>query len=188
LHPNSREYKIETQKQLAKEPDELNVLANYEMADIGSRIGAVFIDAFCIMIILAITITPIALIISQTASTGNIEEMTDETGAVLGIALVLAYVFGPTIAVWIYQSVFDGSRWQGTPGKRLLGFRVIKYNGENVSFKRAMFRNFMRAIPGLLLIGFVMALIDGRRQTLHDMVAKTFVVKRKRFFDSNQDL
>ena len=90
----------------------------------------------------------------------------------------LGLVFG-----WgtIYFSVF-GAWWNGqTPGKRLLGIRVIRLTGRPMtgwtSFQRA---GGYAAGFATGLLGFARILWDRNRQALHDRMVSTVVVRERR--------
>jgi len=64
-----------------------------------------------------------------------------------------------------------------TPGKAILGLKVVKRNGEKVSFFRALLRFFsywISAIP--LFLGYFWILWDPKRQAWHDKIAGTQVL------------
>ena len=64
-----------------------------------------------------------------------------------------------------------------TPGKLLLGLRVISRNGRPITFWQALRRYvgyFLSAIA--IYIGYLWILIDNRRQGWHDKLAGTYVV------------
>jgi uncharacterized RDD family membrane protein YckC len=64
-----------------------------------------------------------------------------------------------------------------TPGKILLGVRVVSQNGGRISFLQAMVRYLGYLLSALaLFLGFGWILIDNRRQGWHDKLARTFVV------------
>jgi hypothetical protein len=68
--------------------------------------------------------------------------------------------------------------WRGqTPGKRLLGMRVIRLNGKPISWWTA-FERFggYTASVATGLLGFAQILWDRNRQGLHDKVAETVVI------------
>lgn len=71
-----------------------------------------------------------------------------------------------------------------TPGKFMLGLRVVKKNGKRVSWLDALLRNvFGYTISGLFLLGYLWAAFDRERQTWHDKMAGTVVVdERKRVY------
>jgi uncharacterized RDD family membrane protein YckC len=68
--------------------------------------------------------------------------------------------------------------WDGrTPGKSLLGIRVVRLNGEPLSLWFA-FERFGGYAAGIAtgLLGFVQLYWDPNRQAIHDRVARTVVV------------
>jgi uncharacterized RDD family membrane protein YckC len=84
--------------------------------------------------------------------------------------------------VWLGLSVlwqFAGNLAGGTPGKRLLGLRVVDASGESPGVARS----FVRAVSWLVLstpfanFGFWLALFQPRTRTLHDLAAGTYVVE-----------
>jgi|GEM_PF-2983101 len=77
----------------------------------------------------------------------------------------------------LYSIVMEGSRFQGTVGKRLMKLRVTDAKGGKISYDQAVFRNASKIVSGyLFLIGFLMVLWTERRQGLHDKLAKTVIV------------
>ncbi len=70
----------------------------------------------------------------------------------------------------------------GTPGKRLLGMRIVAADdGGAPGFKRALIRNLMQivdALPVLYLVGILTIATSERKQRLGDRVAGTYVVKK----------
>lgn len=67
-----------------------------------------------------------------------------------------------------------------TPGKRLLGLRVIDRWGQAPSAGRSLVRaGLALGSAAFALTGFFLVLFDRRRQALHDKLAGTFVVLRR---------
>ena len=95
-------------------------------------------------------------------------------------SLFLIFIYSAlTIALWsLYFIVFIGKCGQ-TPGKKILGLRVQKFNGQSVDYKSAG----IRALIGYTLswltfgLGFIWALFDKNNQCLHDKIADTLVIK-----------
>ena len=89
-----------------------------------------------------------------------------------GLVAVLGFLLMP-----LYGAVMESTRWQGTVGKRVLGIKVTDLDGKRISFWRSLGRNLGKA-PSflLLLIGFVMAGLTEKKQTLHDKMAGCLVV------------
>ncbi len=74
--------------------------------------------------------------------------------------------------------------WRGqTPGKRLLGLRVMDAQGLRLQFNQVLLRNLMRVVdmmPATYLVGGVACQLSPRGQRLGDLVANTVVVRTVR--------
>jgi len=65
-----------------------------------------------------------------------------------------------------------------TPGKMMMGLRVVTANLEELSLFQALFRTLSYFLSGFPLgIGFLMALLDQDKRALHDFIAGTRVVR-----------
>lgn len=83
------------------------------------------------------------------------------------------------IATWLYFALMEASPAQGTLGKRALGLKVTDEAGRRIGFGRATGRYAAKFLSGILFnIGYIMAAFTERKQGLHDMIAKTLVVRR----------
>lgn len=101
-------------------------------------------------------------------------------GLIYLILLVLPFVnnFLYALIALIYHVVFETSSMRGTPGKYWLKISVVNENGDNLTVKQALVRHFAAYISGMFLgLGYVISLFNDRKQTFHDMVAKTAVIK-----------
>lgn len=79
---------------------------------------------------------------------------------------------------WLYFALQESSAAQATVGKRAVGLKVTSVDGQRISFGQATGRYFGHIVSSLiLLIGYFMMLWDERKQTLHDKMAGTLVVK-----------
>lgn len=75
-----------------------------------------------------------------------------------------------------YFTWFNGTTGQ-TPGKRLMGLRVVRDTGEAISFGTAFLRWVGYLISFLpLCMGFLWAGVDRRKQAWHDKIAGTVVI------------
>lgn len=83
-------------------------------------------------------------------------------------------------AMWLYFAVSESSPLQSTLSGRMLGLRVTDLQGEPISFNRATVRHFAMYLSAVtpFAIGYLMAFWTKRRQTLHDYVSSTLVVKK----------
>jgi uncharacterized RDD family membrane protein YckC len=82
------------------------------------------------------------------------------------------------IISWIYFAAMESSNWQATFGKRALGLKVTSYDFKKISFGHSSVRFFSKIISILILfIGYIMIAFTEKKQGLHDMLAKTLVIK-----------
>jgi len=83
-------------------------------------------------------------------------------------------------AMWLYFAGFESSPLQSTLSGRVLGLRVTDLAGEPISFNRATVRHFAMYLSAVtpFAIGYFMAFWTKRRQTLHDYVSSTLVLRK----------
>jgi uncharacterized RDD family membrane protein YckC len=99
------------------------------------------------------------------------------------VGVVLGVVTRSPIAVsivfaFLYEPLFLSSVLQGTPGKALLGLRITDLHGNRITFKKAIIRYLMKLVSGFaLFIGYLIQPFTEKKQTLHDIVAETLVVR-----------
>jgi len=80
---------------------------------------------------------------------------------------------------WLYYTVAESSKDQGTPGKVLLGLKVTDEAGRRISFGKANARYWSKILSGVLLyIGYFMIGFTKRKQGLHDVIAHTLVLRK----------
>jgi uncharacterized RDD family membrane protein YckC len=81
---------------------------------------------------------------------------------------------------WLYPVIFEAGKRGATPGKRLLGLRVVQASGAPVTAGQAVVRNFLRFIDGMPLFtyacGMTSCLASKRFQRLGDLAAGTLVI------------
>ena len=95
-------------------------------------------------------------------------------------------VFGAWLLFWLvttlmeflYFSLFESSRRRATLGRMALGIQVTDVHGNRIGLGRAFLRRLARILSVLTFgIGFLVSLFSRRRQTLHDLLAGTLVVR-----------
>ncbi len=93
---------------------------------------------------------------------------------VFGLGLALASV----LAKWAYFVLFTGLKGQ-TPGKMVVGLRVVDDRGNVPGIARAIMREVVgKFISGLVLnLGYLWVIWDGQKQGWHDKIADTYVVR-----------
>lgn len=75
-----------------------------------------------------------------------------------------------------YNILFVG-RFGATPGKMLLGLKIVTAEGNRVSYARALGRYLAEFLSGVIfLLGYVMAAFDRQKRALHDHLASTRVI------------
>jgi uncharacterized RDD family membrane protein YckC len=138
---------------------------HYRVAGLGSRFLAWLVD----LVVLALLLVVGACLASPLEA--------GRRGA--GGAFMAFWIFG---LQWGYFLLFEWL-WNGqTPGKRVLGIRVIDWRGTRVTFLQSAIRNFLRAGDGLPIpfffygLGFAVAACNREQRRLGDLLAGTLVV------------
>ena len=86
----------------------------------------------------------------------------------------------------LYSSLFESSKYQSTLGKREFRCIVTDLEGNRINFKTGVFRAILKVVSiGFFAIGIIMMYRSDKCQGLHDVWAKTIVI-RNRKFGSNQ--
>jgi uncharacterized RDD family membrane protein YckC len=131
---------------------------------------AMYAMIFLMVIVLGFGIGGIATMF-ESSTRGGVPE-----GPLLWVFVIGFYVL-PILMQGAYHILFTGSAWQATPGKRVLGIKVVDSEGARITLARSTGRWFAAALSYLTFyIGFLMAAFTDRKLALHDMVASTRVV------------
>ncbi|HEX7801523.1 MAG TPA: RDD family protein [Pseudoxanthomonas sp.] len=125
-----------------------------------------------------------SLIVGLLASLGG-----EALGTILGdlagggkTAIALTVTLLSLLLQTLYYAFFHASFNAATPGKMLIGIKVVRSDGQNMSFLRAVARYFATIPSALILcIGYLMAAFTARKQALHDMICDTVVVDKWAF-------
>jgi uncharacterized RDD family membrane protein YckC len=92
--------------------------------------------------------------------------------------VALTFISVKLFVAYPYFALMESSHWQGTPGKLALGIRVTDLSGNRISFGKATGRYFLKSIStGMLMLGYVIS-FSNLRQTWHDYIAKTLVLRK----------
>lgn len=74
-----------------------------------------------------------------------------------------------------------------TPGKMVMGIKVISTDGQPVSWGKAILRYIGYIISSLILsLGFIWIAFDAKRQGWHDKIAGTYVVGKETYFSGTE--
>lgn len=89
-----------------------------------------------------------------------------------------AYVLITLPLNWLYFALMESGEGQATLGKKALGLKVTAIDGGRISFGQATGRYFGKIISTMILfIGYLLMIWDDKKQTLHDKMAGTLVVR-----------
>lgn len=146
---------------------------NSQYASFFSRVVAYFIDLFVVSAIL--TLLTYIGVLSFFGINYDISQLSDVSYSMnnnRGYMLI-------TILIGIaYYATLQSSKWQATIGKRLMKIKVTTLDGRRIGFLRAVVRYLvMFGLSNILFIGYLLALFTKRKQALHDLIARTLVVK-----------
>ena len=146
-----------------------------EIAGAGSRFAAALIDALLIGLIYLTLLLGISLIARA--------DVSGLSGLVKGIL-----IGGVPLCLALYHFLFHAV-WRGqTPGKNLLGVRVVSADGYPATLGQNLLRSAIWPVDVLLPLpfpfglplGFLLIAVTERRQRIGDIVAGTLVVREPR--------
>lgn len=132
-------------------------------ANLIKRVSAVLIDS-----LILISISLGALVISVSVSQNPIET------TLLSISFLLFTGIFYTLAQSYLTAELGGSI-----GKLVMGIKVVRGNGRNLTFKRAIFRVTIgqQLASSLLMLGYFWIFMDEKRRGWHDLAAQSEVVE-----------
>ena len=135
-------------------------------ASFGARVGAAVLDA---------VILQVASVFVESMFLGMLLSSLNATTllATMMGTVVLNGAFAVFYCVWL-----ESSAWQATPGKRIMGLKVVDLEGRRIGFGRSSWRNMAKTLSVLTLgMGYLMPLWSMRKQTLHDKAASCLVIR-----------
>jgi len=100
----------------------------------------------------------------------------------LSTTTILAATIGPLVIsgslAFVYSVWMESSTWQATPGKMMLGIKVVDLDGQRIGLGQSSWRNLAKGLSMLSLgFGYLMPLWTARRQAMHDCTTKCLVVR-----------
>lgn len=139
------------------------------LAGLGSRLAAAVIDLGIQVVLLVALALAIGIPLFATGSAGR-----------LGSYALLAYVVGAFLMLSGYHVLFETLAAGRTPGKRMVGIRVVRATGAPITFRASAVRNLVRLVDQDLtsgVVGIVSILATRRAQRIGDLAAGTIVVR-----------
>lgn len=95
-----------------------------------------------------------------------------------GLARLVATQMLVTLLPFVYFALFESSRWQGSPGKRAFGVRIVDLEGRRIGFGRSVMRQLMKVCEvGATGLGYALAAFNGTGQAFHDILVGTRCVR-----------
>jgi uncharacterized RDD family membrane protein YckC len=155
-----------------------SIAFRYELAGLGSRCLAVCVDLFIQIGMLLLIFWGIYYAAMRVGPSHLKTAAADEN---LGRSIAIAFLIFIIFTVFYgYHIVFEAF-WNGqTPGKKLLGIRVVRDGGYPLDFGGAFLRNLIRIVEelfGFYLIAAISALLSPENKRLGDYAAGTIVVR-----------
>lgn len=136
------------------------------------RSAAYIIDGVILAIIIVTLASPFLLV-------SVLAENVEQTSWIIGLVILVNLAIGLIVlgVVFCYTVVFEG-RWGQTPGKYLLGLKVLKVDGMPIGYKEALLRNIPKFFGNFIFIdALIMVIFFGKeKQRAFDKVAETIVV------------
>lgn len=124
-------------------------------------------------------LVPISLLFTMSAARSGGAVDVDQIERWLSGGAFDIYLNGTIALIVPYYVVMTSSSRQGTLGKIAVGLKVTDLARERVSLSRALGRLLMQQLSLILVgIGFLIQPFTQKRQALHDILARTLVVKR----------
>jgi uncharacterized RDD family membrane protein YckC len=138
------------------------------------RFVAYVLDAVILSIVFSIISVPLMLLLGGGAAISDPSALTGMALGVLGLYFLVSFV----LTFW-YQAYFVSKRG-GTPGKLILGLKVIHPDGSLLSMGQAFGRSLAYLVSAIIMyIGFIMIGFDPEKRGLHDRICETRVIYAK---------
>jgi uncharacterized RDD family membrane protein YckC len=141
-------------------------------ASIWRRFCAGVFDALLASLILLPATVLLVWVMEAYHSEIGLSEVKSQTA--MGTSAVLLWI----VCFGLYCASAESSVHQATPGKRLLKLKVVSTSHGRLTFPQATWRFYAKFLSTfVLLVGFAIAIFHSRKQTLHDMISGTLVVR-----------
>ena len=143
------------------------------LAGLGSRAMAYLVDLFLVGGVALVAYFLVTLIIP------------DPVNAVLGLSTLARSLGIGALGVflWVYWTAFEVA-WNGqSPGKRLVGIRVVQADGAPTTVFTSAVRNLVRLVdflPACYPVGVISMLVDRKHRRLGDLLAGTVLVREQK--------
>lgn len=149
----------------------------YELAGLGSRCLAIFVDGLIQTVATVLLFVLFSVAADRAGQLANALRLDGKQFEALVVAFAILVLFW----IWFGYFIVFEARWHGqTPGKRLLGIRVVRDGGYPLDFMGSLLRNMIRIIEsvfGFYLMSAISAVLSSQNKRLGDYAAGTIVVR-----------
>lgn len=137
-----------------------------QLASIGLRCSAFLLDYILTLLVPSLTVL-VAVYFKRRWNAPGFANVVLIVGYLLTFALILFN--------WVYLSERDGQSF----GKRFIGIRIVREDGQRITFRTAIFRHLIGYPLSIFpfALGICWALLGKKQQAWHDKLAGTLVVK-----------
>jgi len=134
------------------------------------RLLAYIIDGFILSVVNLVVLLPATFLANALMRRGS-----SAGGLITLLAILIVAAFG------LWYILHFWARDGATPGKKMLHLKIIREDGvEPLGMGTAVLRLIGYMLSSLILdVGFLMVAFTDRKRGLHDMVAKTVVIKTR---------
>jgi uncharacterized RDD family membrane protein YckC len=135
-----------------------------------TRLLAYIIDQLIIAAVISL-VTVVAGFVMQSLNINEVigaQRIAQVIMTILALLLIISFLILYNIGFWMLAGQ--------TPGKRLMGLRIVRTDGERITLGPAIRRWVGYWLSAILFLGYLWVLVDDRRQALHDKLAGTLVV------------
>ncbi|MHB8126105.1 MAG: RDD family protein [Desulfitobacteriaceae bacterium] len=150
------------------------VSLNFNIAGLGSRATAHILDC----LILGFISSALSLSLMKILKDLSIPFPSLVTSYVNAILILILFLL-----LWGYFVLFEFFTTGRTPGKMLVGIRVIQDNGQSITFLTSAVRNLIRLIdflPLFYLCGILMIFFHSQHKRVGDLASGTIVVYQRK--------
>lgn len=148
-------------------PTSQQVVINYDLATLGERAGAfladLFLWGFVYYLIVSLLMYTVGILIQES-----------------GMSRYFVFALFPIFLLMVYHLAFELWNNGQSPGKRMLGLRVIRLDGREPRLSDFLLRAVFLLVDVVLSLGMIAGILiaaGSKRQRLGDLTAQTAVVR-----------
>lgn len=154
-----------------------NQYADFEQAGFGRRLAAFMLDMLLLSVVGSLVI---GMLFPDMAQPQQMDPDTDPREILTRMMPYLRTQVLTLLPIYIlYDTVLSLTSLRGTLGKRLLGIQVLSDHYQPLTLLQALGRAAMKfVVSSICYLGFIWYFFSKKEQTLHDVAAHTYVLKR----------